>query len=82
MDAKEYPDGMIKLVPIKLRREVSEVLNAYALSTLPVYAEAEKIRRRWHRHNIALEDIMASSSRNAASTMSPSRSTPRKRAMR
>ncbi len=73
---------MIKLVPIKLRREVSEVLNTYALSTLPVYAEAEKIRRRWHRHNIALEDIIGLFVEECGKHNVSIAFDPRKRAMR
>ena len=49
---------MIKLIPLKLRREVTEILHAYKGATLPVYAEAERIRCRWRQHNIALEDII------------------------
>lgn len=48
----------IRLLPIEIRREITAVLLNHQSSTLSVYAEADKIRRRWLSRNIALEDIV------------------------
>ncbi len=50
---------IVNQIPADLRREVTEVLMQYRGSTLPVYAEAEKIRLRFQTRNIALEDVIA-----------------------
>ena len=46
------------LLPLQLLTAINSVLAQHKFSVLSVYAEAEKIRRRWHGHNIALEDIV------------------------
>jgi hypothetical protein len=45
-------------VPEPMSQAIDFVLTAYTGRTLPLYAEAESIRRRWLSENIALEDIL------------------------
>jgi hypothetical protein len=39
-------------------QDIDVALTAYAGRTMPLYAEAENIRRRWLSDNIALEDVI------------------------
>lgn len=49
----------IRLIPLEMRRDIDAALALHRKGTLPVYAEAEKIRQKWVEKNIALEDIIA-----------------------
>ena len=45
-------------VPLIVQQDIDVLLVTYSGRTLPLYAEAEAIRRRWLSANIALEDII------------------------
>jgi hypothetical protein len=45
-------------VPEPMMQDIDIVLMAYTGRTMPLYAEADNIRRRWLSENIALEDIL------------------------
>jgi hypothetical protein len=45
-------------IPAGMHRDIEFVLVAYAGRTLPIYREAETIRRRWTSANVALEDVV------------------------
>jgi hypothetical protein len=45
-------------IPLLVQQDIDILLTAYGGRTLPLYAEAEAIRRRWQSANIALEDII------------------------
>lgn len=44
--------------PEFLKEELNTTAAAYADKTMPVYAEAERLRRRWQAANIALEEYV------------------------
>lgn len=45
-------------IPLIVQQDIDILLVTYSGRTLPLYAEAEAIRRRWLSANIALEDIV------------------------
>ena len=45
-------------LPLRMMQDIQNLLTAYEGRTLPVYAEAENVRRRWLSDNVALEDIV------------------------
>ena len=48
----------VRILPQQMMEDLESVLRRYEGQTLPVYAEAEKIRQRWEQMNVALEDIV------------------------
>jgi hypothetical protein len=45
-------------LPERMLTDIDNLLAKYEARTLPVYAEAESIRRIWLAENVALEDIV------------------------
>jgi hypothetical protein len=53
-------------IPSTMLQDIDLILLAYSGRTLPLYAEAENIRRKWLSQNVALEDIVEQFLRRAA----------------
>jgi hypothetical protein len=47
-------------------QDIDLVLMAYSGQTLPLYAEAENLRRKWLVQNVALEDVIEQMMRRAS----------------
>jgi hypothetical protein len=54
-------------VPLRMLQDIETVLLVYSGRTVPIYAEAEKIRLAWLSENVALEDIVDEMLRKARS---------------
>lgn len=47
-----------RMFPDLIQHELKLTAERFARRTMPVYAEAERIRQRWHTANIALEEYI------------------------
>lgn len=52
--------------PSSMLQDIDLMLMTYTGRTLPLYAEAENLRRRWLSQNVALEDVIEQLMRRAS----------------
>lgn len=48
-----------RILSPEVLQDIDRAMEGFREKCIPVYAEAEKIRKRWIEQNIALEDIVA-----------------------